>query len=511
MVLLLTSSVAMVTVLLLCFLRISSFGDKPSFFDQAGFASTLAAALIGLFIAGILLVASGLNRNLHYPVNRALLVTGLIAAALGLLPAVLSTVLSLPAALFWLGGLLFGLGVCPQLLTWGASVRGLQFWQVLAGCSLVSLLSALCSIAVSFAPMFWQGVLLIALLVCSNIWPFHSICGGQKGDSNAYSSQGAEAEIADKDMNDVEGSLQLGIESPAVLVRFAYTLRDLASVLALPLSGLMLFIVIGNCVYLPLMVGSPPLSLIAVAIVSPLLVVAAWCGRNRPIIPVAYWVVLPMIATALLILDSFPPGTPIFEIGAIGVYFFISTIGVFAIAFLLMVVRRSEPLSLVGLGTVICMVVLAKAASLLLLASIPDMQVRGQMMMIPSTCFFVFMLASTAIQLWRSRRTESIGDAQAPRAAARDGNTVGTQEEREPQGKQKPQDTESALDELAAQYGLSAREREVLGYASKGYSSSYIAGVLFISDNTVRTHLKKIYHKMGVSSRMEIIRIIDVR
>jgi DNA-binding NarL/FixJ family response regulator len=50
---------------------------------------------------------------------------------------------------------------------------------------------------------------------------------------------------------------------------------------------------------------------------------------------------------------------------------------------------------------------------------------------------------------------------------------------------------------------LSAREAEVLALVSKGASNREIGGTLFISENTVRTHLKNILEKLHVKNRSE--------
>jgi DNA-binding NarL/FixJ family response regulator len=52
---------------------------------------------------------------------------------------------------------------------------------------------------------------------------------------------------------------------------------------------------------------------------------------------------------------------------------------------------------------------------------------------------------------------------------------------------------------------LSKREHEILAYLAKGYRYREIADALFISIETVRTHLRNIYEKLHVRSRSEAV------
>lgn len=63
-------------------------------------------------------------------------------------------------------------------------------------------------------------------------------------------------------------------------------------------------------------------------------------------------------------------------------------------------------------------------------------------------------------------------------------------------------------DSLARAYGLTPREREILGYLARGYTSSYIGDELVISANTVRTHVHNIYRKMDITGRDDVLRLI---
>jgi DNA-binding NarL/FixJ family response regulator len=52
-------------------------------------------------------------------------------------------------------------------------------------------------------------------------------------------------------------------------------------------------------------------------------------------------------------------------------------------------------------------------------------------------------------------------------------------------------------------FGLSEREIEILGMVARGSSNAQIARALWVSDQTVKFHLSRIYKKLGVSSRTE--------
>lgn len=53
---------------------------------------------------------------------------------------------------------------------------------------------------------------------------------------------------------------------------------------------------------------------------------------------------------------------------------------------------------------------------------------------------------------------------------------------------------------------LSDREREVLLWLSKGFSYKEIAEKLFISVETVRTHIRNIYEKLHATNKLEALR-----
>lgn len=55
-------------------------------------------------------------------------------------------------------------------------------------------------------------------------------------------------------------------------------------------------------------------------------------------------------------------------------------------------------------------------------------------------------------------------------------------------------------------YGLSVREKEVVGYVLQGCSTRQISRSLFISESTVQGHLAHVFEKVGVKSRRELVK-----
>ena len=53
-------------------------------------------------------------------------------------------------------------------------------------------------------------------------------------------------------------------------------------------------------------------------------------------------------------------------------------------------------------------------------------------------------------------------------------------------------------------YGLTARELDVAKLAAQRYSNKQIAEQLFIAESTVKSNLKVIFSKLGISSRNEL-------
>ncbi len=66
-------------------------------------------------------------------------------------------------------------------------------------------------------------------------------------------------------------------------------------------------------------------------------------------------------------------------------------------------------------------------------------------------------------------------------------------------------------DEIADQYVLSKREREVLPLLAKGHNASYIQDALCVSKSTAKTHINHIYKKMDIHNQQELLTMVEDR
>ncbi len=72
-----------------------------------------------------------------------------------------------------------------------------------------------------------------------------------------------------------------------------------------------------------------------------------------------------------------------------------------------------------------------------------------------------------------------------------------------------PVDYDALCDQLAKSHGLTAREREILGFLARGRSLPYIRDALVLSKNTVGTHVRNLYKKLDVHSKQELLDLFE--
>lgn len=108
-----------------------------------------------------------------------------------------------------------------------------------------------------------------------------------------------------------------------------------------------------------------------------------------------------------------------------------------------------------------------------------------------STVYFAFLVAAPLLAAWR-----------------REGRDGGLEPRERASGDASSQ-LQQQCERVAGERGLSPRETEILAYLGRGHGIAFVANTLVISESTVRTHVKSIYRKLEVSSREELLALID--
>jgi DNA-binding CsgD family transcriptional regulator len=70
-------------------------------------------------------------------------------------------------------------------------------------------------------------------------------------------------------------------------------------------------------------------------------------------------------------------------------------------------------------------------------------------------------------------------------------------------------DQDKALDDFKENKQLTGKEAEVVRLLLRGYTYKAIAEQLLISENTMKFHVKNIYQKLGINSKMDLIKMFS--
>ena len=68
---------------------------------------------------------------------------------------------------------------------------------------------------------------------------------------------------------------------------------------------------------------------------------------------------------------------------------------------------------------------------------------------------------------------------------------------------------QKGCESIAKRYKLSPRETEVLEILVRGRNAKHISEKLYISESTAKTHISKIYRKLGIHSQQELLDVLD--
>ena len=447
------------------------------------------AMLVGMAVVGVAFVVASGMRHGDVLVKAPVVIAGAVCFVGGYL--LLAFVFNVEAfgsnALAVAGGVLLAAGSVVLCVAWGVYMATYDMRQALFACALVVGLGALLRLAMTSAPTAFGIVMFAALGVVGVLTPCIKAVNGAL-DISEERVVAHDAEIERATAHAGRRATGAGALSAAAGARQG--LMRMAQVAGLAFVGLLVFAfatgshritVFDDGTYIEMVSD-----LVAAVIVLPLVLVKS----DRPLIPLVYQVILPLTTLVLIILGAFPDGSAPREAALLGTYVLLGAVAIVAMASLTAMAHAREfSPALIYSATIACFAAVAAVGIALGATELFDDDNGGPVLLVICTCYYAFVLAVCVLQAWFGRERE---DKRSTRATT----TV-------------PAELTDRCEQVAKQGGLTPRETEVLCCLGRGHGITYVANSLVISENTVRTHVRNIYHKLGVSSREELLKLID--
>lgn len=246
--------------------------------------------------------------------------------------------------------------------------------------------------------------------------------------------------------------------------------------------------------------------------------VVVFVVQRIPRVSTAFRVLMPIIASLLVFLPFLGEQFNLFfSTVLLGGYYFIALLITYVVAETAHV-RNLSPYVLMGAAA--CLARVCLAAALLggyAIGSLPGGlfgESEHLMRYLVVIMAVIYALSLAAVLVSRDRRRRRRGDADAGASAAvPEDAAVAAGAVEEPPALAGAAEGDDAFDArcaaVAAEGGLTEREAEIMRYLARGRTKAHIAGVLFVSENTVRSHVRNIYAKLEVHTRQQLIDLVE--
>jgi DNA-binding CsgD family transcriptional regulator len=430
---------------------IGGIGGLASLAEVFSIASEAAAAVTII----LLILRARLVPSVEQALSRPLILSASCCLLFGLAGFGAAYFISPTLPLALICGLALGFGKAVLFIAWIYLYSRLSVREIYLHAGLALCFSVIFTAGSTFLPLYWVIPLMIAGALMGVAKPILHVL--------KPTSQGIEPNATNREQ-----------ELPD-----ARRLRPLLGfALTSPILGVAVF---SFCNGLTFDIASPEVNaltlsmpLVAFAILAPFIFLSPKGALRR----IGFSVVLPLLAVLMLILVSLP--------ATVNKGLLLSLIHplLFTVVSILTWCFTAFMVSVSSFRPLLCASLLqafqALPALLGYLLSFLPLDLRATLSLVLSSLLFIYLIWAFTTRILRHPRP----DKTSP-----------------------PSDDSCAT--IALHFRLSTRESEILSYLGKGYSSIYIARELFISENTVRSHIKSIYRKTGVENRQDLLDLIN--
>ncbi len=383
------------------------------------------------------------------------------------------------AAAFWatLSAILCGLCVVPACLSWRAALVELDFCQAVLLMAVGGALAAIINMLVMVLEPMAAFVAFSVLVFCGVAYPFvvrwH---GGSK------SSEGELAEHASQ-------------SSKSPVDHGAIDIRAFLSVMGMPLMGMAISSFAMGVHPSFLFDGTVEAQRVALLIGGFALLPLAFMRSFQPIFTFTHQVYLSVAAAVALAVCVVSPDMVPRDVATLVVYAFYCMVTIVACAATLAVANAHEFPPAFVFATLVGIFSLMGVLGIFVGARF-GAQTTGEspFLLVLTALYGCGLLLVGCIKAWHA-------------TADRSGKPAGFES---PSASEELTETlDQRISRLARDAGLSPRETEIVEYVGRGHSSVYVAKTLLISESTVYSHVRNVYRKLGVSSREELIQLLN--
>lgn len=362
-----------------------------------------------------------------------------------------------------------GVSVLPVCILWGRSLAGFDLRRAVLAVACAGGCSAIVNSVLSCVTPSFSCAAVVAASVVGMAWP---LCAARASGGASRPEAACDGETR-------------SVHSRAGIKAFL-------SVMGVPLLGTAIASFAMGVQPLTLFGGSVDAQRAGMVVGSLALLPLALFGARRPVYTFVYQVYLPAAAALVLVLCAFPADTWMRDVALVGTYAFYAMVCGVALAVAVAAANAHEfPRSFVFSALIGAFCALAILGIFLGARIARLVSNNAVVLVVLTTLYGVWLMLSGCFASWRL--------------------TVGTETEEGtgPSDAQAVESFEERVERLSVEAGLSPREREIVQYIGRGHSSVYVAKTLLISESTVYTHVRNIYRKFGVSSREELIQLLN--
>jgi DNA-binding CsgD family transcriptional regulator len=371
-------------------------------------------------------------------------------------------------------GALAGATLVPVCIGWARLLRVLDF----RGAILFSACACICSFALNtvlgYLPMAVRLVSFACAVGIGSCYPFFG--------ERTYMSCSAAPHARSQSSQETSSNDQPNDGAAATRT------SDVLTVLRLPVVGLLLYTFMMSIMrYQAFDLADG--EYVAGGIAALLIMLLLFVRTDKPLNSLVYRVVAPFIGGVVIVLVSLPAEMGFQDAAVMTTYVFLSALAILALAEVIAMLHTGEFAARLVVGIALALGAAVSLAGLVWTKFLGGPQDSASLVCVLIAVYCAVMLVAFGWETWSSLNKPQ-------------GGTEGLQPSTH------TRTTVPIPDSVSSR--LTRRENEILVYLGRGHSMTYIAEKLFISESTVRTHVKHIYAKLDIHSREELFSLLDL-